>query len=168
MYSLGESVLDLLYSSAEVQVRPEDPTAWHKLIHSEQEVKLRVSGGVCACVCVCMSVRVCMCGCMHQCKGSSFSNSGQCMCNGIRDSLEFRVGFLPLETARPLPPQVSQIVAVVQACGAGTLACLRAIVAIRDLIGDIDITASLLTLAGSYITLGREPRETGGSFREHR
>ncbi len=72
------------------------------------------------------------------------------------------------ESTSLLSTQVSQIVAVVQACGAGTLACLRAIVAIRDLVGDIDITAALLTTAGSYITLGREPRETGGSFREHR
>ncbi len=48
------------------------------------------------------------------------------------------------------------------------MACLKAIVAIRDLVGDIDVTASLLSVAGSYITLGREPRETGGSFRQHR
>ena len=54
-------------------------------------------------------------------------------------------------------------------CGSGTLACLKAVASIRELVGDIDVTTSLLSTAG-LLNLGRlEPGEAGtDKFSQHR
>ena len=60
--ALGEALLGLLYSSAAVQVHPEDQTAHSELAQHANQVKTKV-GGVCVCVCVCVCVGVCVCVC---------------------------------------------------------------------------------------------------------
>ena len=72
--ALGEAVLGLLYSSAAVQVHPEDQTAHSELAQHANQVKTKVGGGWCVCVCVCVRVCVwacvcvCVCVCVHLCE----------------------------------------------------------------------------------------------------
>ena len=55
---------------------------------------------------------------------------------------------------------------MIQSWGCGTLTCLRAVAAIRELVGDIDVTAAQLSTAG-VLQLGEGKEEEGG-FGQHR